>query len=68
MLLAAVLVAPIVADLMGPDAWRELDDHGNFNDPCPAIEILAALLMSGVIVVLGAVVEYLLRRRDARKA
>jgi hypothetical protein len=67
MLLASILVAPIIADLMTPDAWRDFDDKGNFNDPAPGIGIIFAIILSGLIVVSGCVLEWLIRRREACK-
>jgi hypothetical protein len=67
MMLASLLVVPIVADLMTPDAWRDLDDKGNFNDPAPGIEIIVAMMAAGLVIVIGFIFEWLVRRREANK-
>ena len=68
MVAAGILVAPIVADLVTPDAWRNFDDNGNFNDPAPAIEIIVAMMATGRVVSIAFMSEWLIRRREARKS
>ena len=38
-----------------------------FNDPAPAIEIIVAMMATGLIFGIGSVSEYVLRRREGCK-
>ena len=67
MVAAGILVTPIVADVMTPDAWRNYDDSGNFNGPASAIEIIMVIISTELIVGIGSVSEWVIRRREARK-
>lgn len=67
MVLSAIMVVPFVTVLLSPNEWRDFDENGKFNDPFPEAWFVVSLFALGLVIFIGFLLEWRLRRRESRR-
>lgn len=65
-LLAAVLIVPVIAELMKPETWQTFDDKGRFN-VAATVQIIIPIIEMPFVLGIGLLLEWRIRQREARK-